>query len=155
MCTWITKVRGDTVLKLEGIHCCMTVEDIEEFAPDISRANGWQEVLVDQTFPGKTIVWVPLGDKIVCRLNDIKPAGVVEYRGRTVHFISRERIEATSHYIASRLRRASDFPQHRGFLENLPAEFLKASARNRLVGLLNRVLVQITVPPPRRSNKLH
>ncbi len=47
MCTWIMKVRGDTVLKLSGIHCCMRVEDVKEFAPDISRANGWQEVFVD------------------------------------------------------------------------------------------------------------
>lgn len=142
MCTWLMKMRGDTVLKLEGIHCCMSVEDVEEVAPEISRANGWQEVFVEQQFPGKTEVWVALGDEAVCRLNRIKPAGVLEYRGRTVHFISRERMAATREYVASKLRRASDFPHHRGFLENLPAEFLKASSRDRVVCLLDRVMAQ-------------
>jgi hypothetical protein len=143
MCTWLTKVRGDTVLKLEGIHCCMSVEVVQEVAPDISRANGWQEVFVEQQFPGKTVVWVPLGDEAVCRLNNIKPAGVLEYRGQTIHFISRDRIEATRAYIAAKLRRAEDFPRHQRFLENLPAEFLKASTRSRVVGLLDRVLAKV------------
>lgn len=142
MCTWLTKVRGDAVLKLEGIHCCLSVEDVEEVAPGISRANGWQEVFVEQRFPGKSVVWVPLGDEAVCRLNNLAPAGALEYRGRRVHFISRERIAATRAYVAATLRRAEDFPQHRGFLENLPAEFLKASARSRVVGLLDRLLAQ-------------
>ena len=145
MCTWLTKVRGDIVLKLEGIHCCMSVEDVQEVAPDISRANGWREVFVDKQFPGKTEVWVPLGDEAVCRLNNITPAGALEYRGRTVHFVSRERLAVTRDYIAARVRRATAFPRHRGFLENLPAEFLKASSRARVVMLLNRVLAQAGV----------
>lgn len=146
MCTWIVKERSDAVLWLTGIHCCMSVEDIEAVAPDISRANGWREAFVESRFEGKRIIYVPLGDEAVCRLNGTKPAGVLEYRGRTVHFINRERIETARAYIAARVRRAADFPQHQGFLENLPAEFLKASARDRVLRLLDRVLAQAMAP---------
>jgi hypothetical protein len=141
MCTWVSKVRGNTVLRLQGIHCCMSVEDVQAVAPEISRANGWQEMSVGAA-PGENEVWVALGDEAVCRLNHLRPAGVLEYRGRTVHFISRERIAATRDYIAARVRRSADFPRHREFLENLPAEFIKGSARGRVVALLNRVLVE-------------
>lgn len=141
MCTWVSKRRGDTVLRLAGIHCCMSVEDIQAVAPEISRVNGWHELSVGAA-PGEREVWVALGDEAVCRLNDLRPAGVLEYRGRTVHFISRERIAATRDYIAARVRRVTDFPRHRGFLENLPAEFLKASSRGRVVALLDRALAQ-------------
>lgn len=146
MCTWVVKERSDAVLWLTGIHCCMSVEDIEAVAPDISRANGWHEAFVESKFGGKRIIHVPLGDDAVCKLNRVKPAGVLEYRDRTVHFIDRERIEATRAYIAARVRRAADFPRHQGFLENLPAEFLKASARDRMVRLLDRVLAQAGTP---------
>ncbi|HEY1189879.1 MAG TPA: hypothetical protein VGE74_19675 [Gemmata sp.] len=141
MCTWVSKVRGTTVLRLQGIHCCMSVEDVGAVAPEICRANGWQELGAGAA-PGEQEVWVALGDEAVCRLNNLRPAAVLEYRGRTVHFISRERIAATRDYIAARVRRSADFPRHREFLDNLPAEFLKASARDRVVGLLERVLAQ-------------
>ncbi len=144
MCTWVSKVRGNKVLRLKGIHCCMSVEVVEAVAPKICRANGWRELSVDAA-PGENEVWVALKDDAVCLLNRIQPAGVLEFRGRTVHFIDRERIAATQAYIAARDRRTADFPSHQEFLENLPAEFLKASARKRVVGLLDRVLSQAGV----------
>ncbi len=88
---------------------------------------------------------------MVCRLNGLRPAGELTYRGRTVHFIDRERIEATRDYIVSTLRRATAFPRHEGFLENLPAEFLKASARDRVVRLLGRVPEQAGESASRRT----
>lgn len=140
MCTWLMKFRVDKVLKLHGISCCMSVEDVEEVAPDISRVNGWQEVFVDTEFPGKSVIWVSLSDEAICRLRNIRPAGMLEYRGKAVHFMSRDRMIATRDYIVAKLRRAADFPPHESFLENLPAEFLKASARERVLRLLDRQL---------------
>jgi hypothetical protein len=66
----------------------------------------------------------------------------LEYRRQTVHFSSQERIAATRDYIASQARRSADFLSHKEFLENLPTAFLKASARNRVVRLLHRLLAQ-------------
>ena len=139
MCTWIMKIRGDTVLRLQGIHCCMSVEEVQEFAPEISRANGWEEILVTEDFEGQSVVSVPLPDDVICRLGEREPVGKLEHRGRTIHFMSQERISATREYIASKLRKATDFNEHRGFLENLPKEFLKASSRDRIVRLLDRL----------------
>lgn len=141
MCTWVSKLRGETILRLKGIHCCMSVDDVQAVAPEICRANGWREFSVEAS-PGKGEVWVALGDEAVCRLNNRRPTGALEYRGRKVHFISPERIAATRDYVAARVRREADFPQHREFLENLPAELLKASARGRVVVLLDRLLAR-------------
>lgn len=136
----LTKVRNGMVLRLDGIPCCLGVEEVEQYAPDISRANGWFEEFIGATLPGPGEVTVALPDDVLAKIRGLRPFGELTYRGRTVHFLSRERVVAARQYVAATNRRAADYPGNREFLENLPAEFLKASARDRVVKQLDRLL---------------
>lgn len=150
MCTFIMKTRGDTVLVLRGIGCCRRVEDVQDVAPDISAANGWKEVFVGTSFPGKRTIDVELDDQASSALRNEKLFAELTYRGRTIHFRDRGRLAATLEYVEGVLRNTSSFPEHRVFLEGIPAVFLKGSARATVAKKL-RSRLAASVPNVTRS----
>jgi hypothetical protein len=109
MCTAIVKIRGDKLLRLQGIGCCVRVETVTDFAPEISNENGWHEVFVDTQFPELKTIEVRLDDRASSALAGKLPAFELTYRNRTVHFRDREQLEETIRYIESKSRKAVSF----------------------------------------------
>jgi hypothetical protein len=137
MCTMIQKRRGDQWLVLIGIPCCLSVEAVQAVAPNISRANGWEEGPAGDTVG---CIVIELGAEASGRLQGRPPVGTLEYRGRTLHFRDRERMRVARAYIAARVRDPRAFPEHQRFLETIPAEILKSSARGRVLKALDRLI---------------
>ena len=61
MCTVIAKESQTRVIVLKGLQCCLSVEEIEEYIPKVSRANGWFELYVGHLCAKtpKWATWLP------------------------------------------------------------------------------------------------
>lgn len=150
MCTMLINDRRHTVLRLNGIGCCIGVEQVTPIAPAICEANGWREVFAGTTFEGRPVVAIELPVAVKRshsgrwnRLCAVAPLATLSYRSDDVHIQSFERLMLLRKYIESTDRRwGRDTP----FLQQLPKSILKASARP---AVLRRIDALIDAHQPR------
>ena len=165
MCTCIAKVTSTKFTVLTGLPCCLSVEEVEEHYPSISRARGWREVPIE-VYPSsesrsrdgsaaeeeidhrteRRFVGLTLDDEGRAILRKLTGAtrrtfvASLTFRARTIRFRSRDQISVLKDYIASRLREPHRYTGYEAFLRNIPAVFLRRSRARVLVKRLNRLL---------------
>lgn len=150
MCTCIAKRTSTKLVMLTGLPCCLSVEEVQEHYPSISRDRGWQEELpschAEDEDSGKKFVPLELDDEgraILRRLGGVTRRTVVAsftFRGTTIRFNSRDHILVLREYVASRLRKPRCFPGYELYLRNIPSGLLRRSQRRIVVKRLDAIL---------------
>jgi len=138
MCTQIAKVTKNRITIIDG-PCCMTVEDIEEVCPKISRKNGWQEYNVGGQPFGLKNIHISLDDDILARF-PVEPVATLTYRGQVLHFRIVNQIRVVRSYIADLIRDPRKYSGYRNYLMALPSAFLGRHDRHKVTKRIDKIL---------------